>query len=262
VTDLAIQRGVGVFDSLRIYDRKAMAITAHMKRLEESARVSGIDVESGDIIKRMTEIVREGAKREDCPDGGNCIVKTYITGGDENIHGLFPSPRHFAIFESGPEISPDDYKNGAALQPTTEGRPYPVVKSINYLFGLMQGAGRDDVLECLYCPGGYVTETLRSSFFICRDGRIITAPIGKVLGGVTRNIVIELARENGFTVEERCPEVTELKIADEAFITSSWKEVTPVVRVGETVIANGKPGPVSAHLQKLFRANFEHWLDK
>lgn len=262
VTDLVIQRGVGVFDSLRIYDGKAMAITAHMKRLEDSARTAGISVESGEIIRDMTRVVREGSKRPDCPDGGNCLAKAYITGGDVNNHGLFPNPRYFVIFEGGPEISQDDYKNGVALQPTQEGRPYPIVKSINYLFGLMQGAGRDDILECLYCPDGYITETLRSSFFICRDGKIITAPIGKVLGGVTRNIVIELARENGFTVEERCLEVSELASADEAFLTSSWKEVTPVSRVGDTLIAKGKPGPVAAHLQKLFRTNFEKWLDK
>jgi branched-chain amino acid aminotransferase len=262
VTDLAIQRGVGVFDSLRIYGGKAMAITSHMKRLEASARTAGINVEGGELIRDMTRIVREGSLRPDCPDGGDCLAKTYITGGDDNDHGLFPNPRYFVIFEGGPQVPPEEYKTGVALQPTTEGRPYPIVKSINYLFGLMQGAGRGDVLECLYCPDGYITETLRSSFFICREGKIITAPIGKVLGGVTRNIVVELARENGFTVEERCPDLSELATADEAFLTSSWKEVMPVVRVGDTAIANGKPGPVAGHLQKLFKANFEKWLDK
>jgi branched-chain amino acid aminotransferase len=262
VTDLVIQRGVGVFDSLRIYDRRAMAVSAHMTRLSDSARSAGINVADGSVIRGLTDAVREGVKRPDCPDGGNCLAKVYITGGDENAHGLFPRPRSFVILEGGPEISPDEYRTGVALQPTTERRPYPLVKSINYLFGLMQGAGRDDVLECLYCPDGRVTETLRSSFFICHDGKIITAPLGEVLGGVTRSIVLELAREDGFTVEERCPETRELATCDEAFLTSSWKEVMPVVRVGETRIANGKPGPVAAHLQKLFRENFGRWLDK
>ena len=262
VTDLAIQRGVGVFDSLRYYDRKAMAITAHMKRLEESARTAGINVGDGAAVTDLTGAIRDGGNRLDCPENGNCLAKLYITGGDDNEYSLFPHPRHFVILERGPAILPEEYKTGVALQPTTERRPYPLVKSINYLFGLMQGAGRDDILECLYCPDGYVTETLRSSFFICRDGKIITAPLGQVLGGVTRSIVIELALENGFAVDERCPEVSELAICDEAFLTSSWKEVLPVVRVGETRIAGGKPGPVAAHLQKLFRENFRKWLDK
>ena len=262
VTDLAIQRGVGVFDSLRIYDGKALAITAHMERLEESARATGINVEDGSIIRDITRTVREGSLRPDCPDGGNCIAKTYITGGDSVLHGTFPNPRHFVIFEGGPVVEPDEYQNGVALQPTAEGRPYPLVKSINYLVGLMQEAGRDNVLECLYCPGGKITETLKSSFFICRGGHIITAPIGSVLGGVTRNIVLELARGDGFKIEERCPEISELKLADEAFLTSSWKEVLPVVRVGEVRIAGVKPGPVALHLQKLYRANLDKWLDK
>ena len=262
VTDLVIQRGVGVFDSIRYYERKAMALAAHMKRIEESARTAGIDIEDGTVISGLTRAVRDGGNHPDCPNNGDCLAKLYITGGDENKHGLFPRPRHFVILEEGPPILPDEYKTGVALHPTAEGRPYPLVKSINYLFGLMQGAGRDDVLECLYCPDGHVTETLRSSFFIYRDGKIITAPLGEVLGGVTRNIVIELARGNGFTVEERCPEVPELRDCDEAFITSSWKEVMPVVRVGETLISDGKPGPVAARLQKIFRENFRKWLDK
>ena len=260
ITDLVIQRGVGVFDSIRLYDRRAFALDEHMKRLEDGARLAGIACDG--VIETLTAAVRAGALRDDCPDDGNCIAKVYITGGDTNDHGKFPEPRAFVIFESGPPTDKEEYQRGIALQPTTEGRPYPLVKSINYLVGLMQTAGMDDVAECLYCPDGEITETLRSSFFLCKDGKILTAPVGRVLGGVTRNIVVELARDNGFKVEERCPLVSELNTADEAFITGTWKEVMPVVRIGEYKIARGKPGPVSAHLHKLFRSSMNRWLDK
>ena len=260
VTDLSIQRGVGVFDSIRIYDRHAFALHEHLKRLEDSAKGSGIVVDG--IIDKILEAIRAGAKRDDCPDEGNCIVKPYITGGDTNNHGAFPHPRYFVIFESGPPIREEDYMTGVALQPTAEERLYPTVKSTNYLSGLMQSAGMADVLECVYCPGGEITETLRSSFFICIDGKIVTAPVGRVLGGVTRGIVLELARENGFTIEERCPLVSELPLADEAFLTSTWKEIMPIVRVGDTLIGGGKPGPVAAHMRKLFRESMHRWLDK
>ena len=259
ITDLVIQRGVGVFDSIRLYERRPFALDEHMQRLADSAKQAGIYCDDS-IIETLAKAVREGAKRDDCPDGGDCIGKVYITGGDENNHGRFPHPRYFAIFESGPPITAEEYKTGVALYPAPEGRPYPLVKSINYLFGFMQSAERDDVLECLYCPDGEVTESLRSSFFMCKDGRIVTAPVGRVLGGVTRTVVVELARENGFEVEERCPRLDELKDADEAFLTSSWKEVMPVVRVGDIRIGGGRPGPVAAHLQKLFRSNMHRWL--
>lgn len=261
ITDLVIQRGVGVFDSIRIYDRKAFALAEHLKRLEDSAEGAGIR-NYGGIIEDMYGIIREGVKRADCPNHGDCIVKAYITGGDVNDCGYFPEPRYFVIFEEGPAILAEEYATGVALQPTTVERPYPLVKSINYLFGLMQSAGKANVLECLYCVDGKATETLRSSFFICKDGKIITAPVGKVLGGVTRNIVVELARENGFQVEERCPLLSELAAADEAFLTSSWKEVIPVVKIGDTTIGNGKPGPVAVHLGKLYKSALGRWLDK
>lgn len=260
ITDLVIQRGVGVFDSIRLYEGMAFALDAHMQRLEESARLAGIACDG--IADTLKAAVREGAKRADCPNGGDGIAKPYITGGDVNDNGKFPRPRSFVIFEAGVPIDKEEYKKGVALQPTAEGRAYPLVKSINYLVGLMQTAGMNDILECLYCPDGEITETLRSSFFMCMDGKIITAPVGRVLGGVTRNIVIELARENGFEVEERCPRVSELDTADEAFVTSSWKEVMPVVRIGDKKIAKGHPGPVAAHLQKLFRSSMDRWLDK
>lgn len=260
ITDLVIQRGIGVFDSIRLYGGKAFALDEHMRRLEDGARLAGIVCDG--IAEVLKTAVREGAKRDDCPEGGDCIAKPYITGGDVNEHGKFPHPRAFVIFEAGMPIDKDEYKRGIALQPTTEGRPYPLVKSINYLVGIMQTAGMDDVLECLYCPDGEITETLRSSFFMCKNGKIITAPVGRVLGGVTRNIVLGLARENGFVVEERCPLLSELDSADEAFITSSWKEVMPVVRVGDQKIGRGIPGPVAAHLQRLFRSSMDRWLDK
>jgi branched-chain amino acid aminotransferase len=259
VTDLVIQRGVGVFDSVRIYGRRAFALTEHMKRLERSASVAGI--ECGDIIDRMYGIVREGVLRDDCPGAGESIVRPYITGGDENDRGRFPHPRYFVIFERAQPEKPEDYERGVALLPTSEGRLSPAAKSVNYLFGLMRNAGQSDFKECLYCPGGEITETLSSSFFLCAGGVIKTAPLGKVLDGVTRGIIIELARENGFKVEERCPLAEEIKHADEAFITGSTKEVLPVVRIGDEVIGGGHPGPISIRLRKIFRESLDRWLD-
>jgi branched-chain amino acid aminotransferase len=260
VTDLAIQRGIGVFDSIRVYSRRAFALDEHMKRLRDSAFAIGI--ECGDIINRMYGIVRDGAGRADCPGGGDCTARVYITGGDVNDRGRFPNPRHFAIFDEFHPMSREEYERGVALHPTPEGRPYPLVKTINYLVGLVQCAGMDDVLECLYCPGGEVTETLRSSFFIYRKGRLVTAPLGRVLGGVTRNIIVELARSAGIEVDERCPSVGELGDADEAFLTGSSKEVVSVVKIGGTLIGDGRPGPIASRLRNLFRDSMERWLDR
>jgi branched-chain amino acid aminotransferase len=259
VTDLVIQRGVGVFDSIRIYNRRALALDHHLDRLRGSAICAGIRLDG--IIDKIRDAVRTGVQRNDCPDGGDCLAKTYITGGDVNEHGRFPNPRYFVIFESGPAIIEDEYTSGVWLHPTSEGRPFPKIKSVNYLVGLMEAAERHDVMECLYCPGGKITETLRSSFFISKDGRLVTAPVGAVLGGITRNIVLELAGEAGLEVDERCPDISELDYADEAFLTSSWKEIMPVVKVGDISIGDGHPGPIAKKLLKMFRSSLDRWLD-
>ncbi|MDR3332038.1 MAG: aminotransferase class IV, partial [Synergistaceae bacterium] len=166
VTDLVIQRGVGVFDSIRIYDRRLFALDEHMKRLAQSAAMAGI--ECGTVVDRLRDIVREGAKRDDYPGNGDCIAKVYITGGDENNFGKFPKPRYFGILEECAAPSQEEYEKGVVVLPTPVGRPYPLMKSVNYLFGMIEHAGRDDMEECLYCPEGEVTETLRSSFFMSR----------------------------------------------------------------------------------------------
>ena len=261
ITDLVIQRGAGVFDSLRLYEGKPFAVAAHMERLGNSAKAAGMNIGS-EVTSEITRVIREGARRPDCPGSGECVIKPYITGGDMVDHGFFPNPRWFVVFEEGIAVHPEDYENGVALQPTRESRPYPLVKSVNYLVGLMQEAGRSDVLECLYCPDGQVLETLKSSFFISRGGKLITAPVGSVLGSVTRGIVIQLARENGIQVDERIPDISELETADEAFLTNTWKEVLPVVRVGDTKIGDGKPGPIAGRLRGIYRENLRRWLDE
>jgi branched-chain amino acid aminotransferase len=258
VTDLAITRGVGVFDSLRSFGGKPFALEEHMKRLEESALRIGIAV--GDTVDRIKQSIADGLKRSDCPDGGSCVVKSYITGGDANDLGMFPNPRYFIIFDEAVPLADEEYRTGIALLPTPEARPYPTIKSINYLIGIMQSAGRPDVRECLYCPGGEITETLKSSFFAYIGGTLFTAPLGIVLEGVTRGFVIELARTYGFKVVERAPKLSDLADADEAFITGTLKDVLPVVRVGDTVIGSGKPGPVSARLLRLLREYRERRL--
>ena len=106
-----------------------------------------------------------------------------------------------------------------------------------------------------------ISEAMTSNFFLCKEGKFYTAPVGKVLKGVTRDIVLTVASENGIEIIERCPLESELAEADEAFTSSSIKEVLPIVRVGTHVIGNGKPGPLTLRLHKLFLDNIHRWLD-
>ena len=260
VTDMSIQRGVGAFGSIRVYGGRPFAMMPHLERLAGSA--AGAGIEASRIISELPELIKEGLKREDTPKDG--LAKPYITGGDINNKGRFPEPRFFIIFDEVHKPTIEEQRDGIALEPNRQNRPFPLIKSTNYLFGLIPlSKSTSGNFESLYItPEGEITEAMSSNFYICIDGKIVTAPVGKVLKGVTRDIILTLAKEANFKIEERCPLESELARADEAFITGSVKEVLPVVRVGEQKIGNGKPGPVAQHLQKLFISNMERWLDK
>ena len=261
LSDLSIQRGVGVFDSIRLYDGTPFALSLHLERLSESAAAAGIKAE--DIMPKFPEIIYGWLGRKE-NSGFDGLAKPYITGGDINDKGTFPQPRFFVIFDEVHKPTKEEQKGGVALAPNHLARPLPLVKTTNYLFGLIPiGRAEEKTFGSLYItPEGEITEEMSSNFFLCRDGKIITAPVGKVLKGVTRGIILTLAAENGFKVEERCPTESELADADEAFITGTVKEVLPVVRVGQTKIGRGRPGPVSQALQHLFIKNKERWLER
>jgi branched-chain amino acid aminotransferase len=258
VTDLAIQRGIGVFDSIRTYDRKPFALNEHIERLRESAKRCGMEAE--EIIKELPDIIRRGINHDSAPDK-DLVIRPYITGGRINDHGHFPEPDFFVIFEEVHPLTPKEFKNGVALKPIYTQRFFPETKSTNYLAGYvtMMGA-KPNVFEALYIVNGEITEATASSFFLCKGGKIITAPVGKVLRGITREILITLLKENNFDVEERCPLESELSEAQEAFISGSIKEVLPIIKVGDQTIGNGHPGPVSQHVHKLFLSNLNRWL--
>ena len=258
LSDLAIQRGIGVFESIRTYDRRTFALGPHLERLARSAEQAGI--EARNLIPQVRDILREGLARPDCPQG-EVLMKPYLTGGDVRVEGRFPHPRLFVLFEPLHAPDPNLHREGVTLQPAAMERPFPLIKSINYLFGYIPVAGMEGVFETLYCPGGEITESSSSNFFLCVEGKLVTAPVGRVLSGVTRGIVLHLAREGGFKEQERCPKETELEKADEAFVTGSLKEILGVVRIGGHRIGKGTPGPVTQHLHRLFRTSLQHWLD-
>jgi len=256
VSDLALQRGVGVFETIRTYNGRPMALSAHLKRLAGSAAMSRISLPMP--ISEMEQIIRDGLSRR----GEDGRARPVITGGDVlDPQKGFTSPRFFVFFEPLDTPPAEAYEKGVALLPVDQERPLPRIKSINYMPALTSMGEDPGALEVLYCPDGLVTEAARSSAFMVSDGGLVTAPVDRVLAGTRRSIVIELAREAGLKVDERCPRVEELNTAMEFFITGSVKEVMPVTRIGRTTIGSGMPGPLTRRLHHLFLSNLERWME-
>jgi branched-chain amino acid aminotransferase len=101
---------------------------------------------------------------------------------------------------------------------------------------------------------GRVTEGCSSSLFAVRRGTLVTPPLGAgILEGVTRGVVLRLARGEGVPAQEVMLEPRDLEMAEEVFITSTMRELLPVTRVGESNVGNGRPGPVTSRLHRAFR---------
>ena len=98
-----------------------------------------------------------------------------------------------------------------------------------------------------------LTEGTTTSVFIVREGALWTSPEGGILPGVTRGVVIGLALANGIRVVERALLTTDLRLADEAFLTSSMIEIVPITQVDDAALGPGHPGPVTTKLQNLYR---------
>lgn len=253
VSDLMIQRGVGVFETIGTYEKRPLLLTPHLERLLAGAE--RLRMRPALDLEAMRGVVREGISRLD----RELQIKTYLSGGDlfEPEKG-FVSPRFFVLFERLALPAPALYETGVVLEPVDEDRENPEVKSVDYRSAYALSPGS---FEVLYCPRGEITEAAHSSFFLVRDGTVITAPLPRVLEGTTRRAILEIARGVGIPVEERCPTLGELDRAEEAFITGSVKKVLPVARIGDQTIGDGRPGPVTSRLTRLYLDRIREWLE-
>lgn len=126
-------------------------------------------------------------------------------------------------------------------------------------------AGYDEAI--MLDPDGYVAEGTGENIFEVRDNKLRTPPLTSVLSGITRNSVMTIARDLGFSVEERRFSRDELYIADEVFFTGTAAEITPIREIDDRTIGNGSPGPITKKLQEVFfdvvrgeKEKYRNWL--
>lgn len=258
LTDYMVLRGIGVFDIVRTYGGRPMMLTYHLERLLKSAAALGIESHLG--LEDMKGIVAEGLTKLD--SNGDSLVRFYITGGDVfEDECRFPEPRYFASFEEL-KLPPDVYyKKGVRLFPIDRGRLMPSAKSIDYSATLAKNSVDPEALEVLYCPDGEITEAGHSSFFMVKDGVVVTAPDERVLSGTTRSLILNLLRENKIPVVFRCPRLEEIEEVDEAFITGSVKEIMPVNAVGRRKLRGKCPGEFTLKICRIYSENVYRWLE-
>lgn len=254
VNDLSIVRGYGVFDYTRSYHGKPFKLYEHLLRLERSAKA--INLAMPWSTQELEAIVKETFDRNGYPDAGIRIV---VTGGPADD---FMTPHHqpsLVVMITPIKSSPAQQQaEGVKITTVAMDRILPTVKSINYMGAVMavEAAKRQGAVEAVYrTPDGRLTEGTRANLFAFRGNQLIT-PKDEVLAGITRAVVLEIA-EDDFEVVEGELYYADLQTYDELFITSSTKEILPVIQVDDQRIADGKPGPKTQKLIELFHAYVE-----
>jgi len=203
------------------------------------------------LSKQIADVVHEIVARNTYQ---HAAIRLLVTGG-ESENGMLPSgkPVLVALITPLGERDMAQFAKGCKLITTKLQRTSPEAKTANYIAAIraLKEAARRGAADALFVnEREHVLEATRSNFFIFRSDTLVTPRRG-ILVGITRNVVLELAR-NTFTIEERPILLEELALADEAFITSSSKEITPVIQIDDLIIGDGKPGQRTYQLEQLF----------
>ncbi len=254
INDVAVLRGYSAFESLRTYDRHPFHLAEHLQRLFHSAEL--IELEIPWSREYITAIVEEAIERNAYK---HASIRLLVTGGEtEDSIQPVGKPVLAVLITPLPERDMQRFAQGYKLITTNLQRIAPEAKTTNYLAAIraLKEATRRNAADALFVnEQGHVLEATRSNFFIFRGDMLVT-PLAGVLIGITRNVVLALARDC-FPIEERPILLAELYQADEAFVTSSAREIVPVVQVDDQVIGNGKPGPRTYALEQRFIAMIE-----
>lgn len=251
VYDIGLLRGFGIYEALMTHNRKPFMLADHMERFRRSTKRLALKIPVTDA--EIESIIGELVERS-IPGEHEAIIRIILTGGTarDGIEYDYDKPTFYILAEVFKSIADTYFTGGCSLIVYEEQRQFPESKTTNYIQAvvLQEERKKAGALEILYISNGKVLEAATSNFFIVKNAKIITAKSG-ILAGVTRKVTIDVARPH-FEIEERDVSVPEMYDADEAFMTSSFKEVVPVVRVGDKIIGNGRVGDVTKRVMELF----------
>lgn len=247
IDDIGLSRAFGIYDGIMTYNGLPFEFSRHFKRLARSAALMGlrVPVKPDALEKAIISLVKKNAFKQP-------IVRVLLTGGT-TLRGIDFNPAKptlIVLLEELTKPTPAQYKTGVKVITHEYERQIPEAKTINYIAAvrLQRQMRKAKATEAIYICKGKALEATTSNLFIVKKEKIITPKDG-VLNGITRQVVLELAKKK-YIVEERDISVKEMLRADEVFLTSSFKEVLPVSVIDENRI--GTPGPVTLDLMQKF----------
>lgn len=255
--DAGFLYGDGIYETMRAYGGRVFARPRHLARLARSAARLSLALPPGDAVARAIDetIAANGA--------ADALVRVTITRGRLGRRLDLSSAGQPTLLVTADALDPDGdarRRRGIRVAYSQFARwsawPLAGVKSTNYQISLLarneaREAGAMEVL--LADETGAIVEAAAANVFAVEKDRLVTPPLSAgILGGVTRDVVLELARAAGRRVQEDRLARKRLETADEVFLTGTTIQVAPVTRIGEAVVGDGRPGPVTRALLRAY----------
>ncbi len=256
IEDRGFQFGDGVYEVIRTYREKPFALDEHFARFERSAQA--LDLSLGRTKDQWMALIQEGLRLSRFPETKIYLQVTRGQAPRDHPFPASPVPTTVLTFRELHSLDSSIRKAGVRAITVDDIRWGRCdIKSVNLLANVLarQRAKEADAFEAILVRDGLVTEGSVSNVMIVRNGVIETAPEGhRILSGVTRAIVLDLARKEGLPVVESFVGRDDLLTASEVFLTGTTVEVLPVVRIDGHEIGAGVPGPLSQRLSRRWEA--------
>ena len=250
IDDRGFQFGDGIYEVIRTYGGRPFELEAHLARLDRSA--AALDLTQPYSSAEWTNHILEGIRRAAYPEAKIYIQLTRGVAPRDHAYEADLTPTVVLTVRELHSLSRSVQAAGVeamTIEDIRWGRCD--IKSLSLLGNVLarQQAKRAQVFEAILLKEGSITEGAVSNVMVVRGGTVMTAPEGpRILSGVTRAVVLGLARKEGLPVQERCIAQADLYGADEVFLTGTTVEVLAVVRVDGKVIKDGRPGPITQRL--------------
>ena len=261
VDDRGFNLADGVYEVTCMYEGVPFYQDRHLERLRRGLEWMRIPFDA----QVMDGVSRELIARNQLEKAPTSLVYLQITRGVAPRTHYFPkvpvTPTVFAFAKAWDRPTPERWAQGFTAATVPDRRWGRVdIKTICLLPNVLAyqaalDAGADDAI---LVKDGVAMEGAHQNFWAVIDGTAVTHPLTQsILGGITRGVVLEIARENGIPVHERPVQVEELATAEELFFTGTTGEVRPCVQVDGRAVGDGKPGPVTRALSKAFHKRVE-----
>jgi branched-chain amino acid aminotransferase len=260
VYDRGFLYGDSIFETVRTYNGKAFALGEHLSRLARSAERLFIELPTS--LDAIAAEVEQGIAQAQNPESFARIMITRGSGALGLDPALAHEPSRVILIEPFEPPPPEAYRDGIGAITfrtvrATDDTPAAGAKVANYLTSVLaiREAKKQGAVEAFIIDGrGHVLEGTTSNVFLVKDGRLVTAPEESgILSGITRAYLLRAADRLGLAVGIRDIREEELIGADELFISSTLREVLPVVRLDGRPVGSGKPGPLTRQIHAEFR---------